>query len=433
MKIVCLTGMHRSGTSLVSRMVNLLGADLGPDDDLMPAKPDNPRGFWENRTISALNDDILAALGGRWDRAPVLEDGWEQSPRLDELRERAREVMATLTGRSDAGSVFAWKDPRNSLLLPFWATVASIDSTILTVRNPGQVAASLAARDSLESEAAADLWLHYVVSAWRSDPKRLVICYGDLFLDVDQEIERIVQHVGLPEPDDEMRKRVADFVDPALHHHTGAPLQAGPKMALAMSLFELFRSRHFGILDPLLEALQEQWLSQQASQIVMNRTETLEHELAVAVAHRDEVLEERDVAVARGEELDKTLADVVAHRNRIQAELAEADESRLEELVEAQTASLRWQVEELNRLGDAMAAERDSAQEAQHHAEERLRAQTETVNAAERTAQALRRELKAAAARIDEISRHSEALEHRIARWRLDKLESVLRRLRIVR
>ena len=47
MKLFVVVGMHRSGTSIVSRLLNLLGAHLGPEDDLMPPKPDNPTGFWE--------------------------------------------------------------------------------------------------------------------------------------------------------------------------------------------------------------------------------------------------------------------------------------------------------------------------------------------------------------------------------------------------
>lgn len=64
---VCITGMHRSGTSLVTNLLRLCGLYLGDEQDLMPATPDNQRGYWENRKFSDLNDEILAALGGTWD------------------------------------------------------------------------------------------------------------------------------------------------------------------------------------------------------------------------------------------------------------------------------------------------------------------------------------------------------------------------------
>ena len=43
-------GMHRSGTSALTRVLNLLGVALG--DDLMPPGPDNPLGFWEHQALA---------------------------------------------------------------------------------------------------------------------------------------------------------------------------------------------------------------------------------------------------------------------------------------------------------------------------------------------------------------------------------------------
>ena len=37
-------GMHRSGTSMFTRALNLLGMELG--QPLMAPQPDNPKGFW---------------------------------------------------------------------------------------------------------------------------------------------------------------------------------------------------------------------------------------------------------------------------------------------------------------------------------------------------------------------------------------------------
>ena len=56
---VCIAGMHRSGTSLVARLLNLTGVYLGPEERMIPPKPDNPTGFWENLDFVHLNDQIL--------------------------------------------------------------------------------------------------------------------------------------------------------------------------------------------------------------------------------------------------------------------------------------------------------------------------------------------------------------------------------------
>jgi len=85
--------MHRSGTSLVARIVNLLGIDLGPPALLLPPRPDNPRGFWEHAPFTALNDAVLAALGGTWDDPPPLPAGWYRAAELRSLRDRARRLV----------------------------------------------------------------------------------------------------------------------------------------------------------------------------------------------------------------------------------------------------------------------------------------------------------------------------------------------------
>src|SRR5438552_5712469 len=99
-RVVCVLGMGRSGTSLTMRVLNLLGVELGRGEDLLePLVPDNPAGYWEQRPIMMLNEEILAALGGSWFSPPPLDTGWERSPMLDPLRERAR----TLLSRQFAG------------------------------------------------------------------------------------------------------------------------------------------------------------------------------------------------------------------------------------------------------------------------------------------------------------------------------------------
>src|ERR1019366_7940994 len=76
--------MHRSGTSAVSRILNLLGADLGPEGDLL-TEYDNPAGHWESKALVACNDRILAAFGRSWDFPPWTAPGWEYSDRASRL------------------------------------------------------------------------------------------------------------------------------------------------------------------------------------------------------------------------------------------------------------------------------------------------------------------------------------------------------------
>jgi len=54
--------MHRSGTSVVTRILNLLGAELG--HPLIEAGSDNPKGFWENWYLVQINKQILKNSNG---------------------------------------------------------------------------------------------------------------------------------------------------------------------------------------------------------------------------------------------------------------------------------------------------------------------------------------------------------------------------------
>src|SRR5437764_4320640 len=73
-RVVCLLGMHRSGTSALTRVLNLLGMDLGSEYRLEGSRPGNPAGLWEYAPFLHINDRLLAAFGGTWDRPPPLPD-----------------------------------------------------------------------------------------------------------------------------------------------------------------------------------------------------------------------------------------------------------------------------------------------------------------------------------------------------------------------
>ena len=221
-RAVCVTGMHRSGTSFTAKALQLLGASLGGSEGLMAPGPDNPAGYWENRDIKELNDEVLARLGGAWDLPPVLEPGWEHDERLDPLRTRASAVLDAAFGapRSTSG-VIAWKDPRLSLLLPFWRTVTPIAATIVVVRDPAEVAASLRTRNGIGRPQAMVLWLRYLYAGTANDPGHLLVRDRDFFVDLPGTLSRMAVHVGLPTPSQSAIDDARAHFDPSLRHHVG--------------------------------------------------------------------------------------------------------------------------------------------------------------------------------------------------------------------
>jgi Glycosyltransferase WbsX len=146
---ILVAGMHRSGTSATTRVINLLGADIA--SDLVASIPgDNERGFWESATTYALHDRLFTSLGSAWDDPYPLPDGWQET---DAAREAKRAIREHLDREFADSRMFVVKDPRTTRILPLWLEVLdelSIEPVIvIPFRNPVEIALSLERRDRL--------------------------------------------------------------------------------------------------------------------------------------------------------------------------------------------------------------------------------------------------------------------------------------------
>jgi sulfotransferase family protein len=193
---ICVAGMHRSGTSLVARLLAASGVYVGSPGELVAPAPDNPEGFGESLPFLRLNDAVLARLGGFWDRPPAMPPGWAVSPRLSNLRREA----ATLVARFRGQEPWFWKDPRNSLTVAFWREVIPELRVIVCVRSPQEVVASLERRGGPDVAAGWALWLAYNRRVLAEAPaERLVVTHYEAYLfDAPAELRRVVRELGLP-------------------------------------------------------------------------------------------------------------------------------------------------------------------------------------------------------------------------------------------
>jgi hypothetical protein len=230
--------MHRSGTSFATRALQILGASLGEPDQLMGIGPDNPVGYWENRVIKELDDELLGRLGGSWDHPPVLAAGWEADARLDELRRQAAQTLIDAFGTlDDPDRVIAWKDPRLAIVLPFWRTVTDVTATVVLVRHPEAVAASLERRNGLDRAQSALLWVRYLLAAVDTAPNPLVLAQDRFFDDLAVTLETLAAHAALPAPTPDMIDEVAAHLDPALIHPPSVETTTDPVSFLAVELW----------------------------------------------------------------------------------------------------------------------------------------------------------------------------------------------------
>ena len=141
---------------MLTRLLHVCGLYLGPKDELMPAQADNPDGFWEHLGFVALNDELLGQLGGAWDLPPKRDENFADA-RLDPLRMKAR----LLIERFDSTGFWGWKDPRNSLTLPFWQDLLPGMKMLIMVRNPLEVAHSMKERNGTSYSFGLRLWEIY--------------------------------------------------------------------------------------------------------------------------------------------------------------------------------------------------------------------------------------------------------------------------------
>ena len=247
-RAILVLGMHRSGTSAVTRVLNLLGADLGARL-LPPVANNNVRGFWENAAIFEIHERLLATIGRSWCDVRGLPDGWLES---DAASGAQAEIRQILQEEFAASPLWAVKDPRLCWLAPLWLrTLAEcgIEPAILfVVRHPLEVAASLHARDALSRERACLLWAHHLLAAELATRGcvRAMVTYDQILQDWAGTMARVSHTLGIKwyRSPEEVQPDVDAFLDAGERHHraTTAPNDAagdpaGASLSFVADLF----------------------------------------------------------------------------------------------------------------------------------------------------------------------------------------------------
>lgn len=232
-------GMHRSGTSATTAALAAVtdGAEIPPDD--FPACDDNARGYSESQCLTAINDILLSARGGAWDKLPDFEANW-----VDQLfAGEAPKLVGDHFDKVFTTNAWIWKDPRTCLTAPFWLRVLKdrLDGIVIVFRHPEEVAASMAASRPISYAAALDLWSAYTRAALRSaiGYRTLITSYHSLLDRPDTWLARVGDLIeGTP------LRLVADpaltlmgVASPALKRHARVPGESPDLPPQASALF----------------------------------------------------------------------------------------------------------------------------------------------------------------------------------------------------
>ncbi len=226
---VCISGMHRSGTSLVARLLNLCGLQLGPADQILPPGEGNPQGFWENREMDRITEELLARLADGWDfLLPPFPNGWESSPDSAPYREQARRQIAVLARQQPWG----WKDPRASLVLPFWRLLLPDLRVVICLRHPAEVNASLKKQVGSSDAFNFNLWQRYYqrLLATTAESERLFTHYDMYFLDPGREVRRLLNWLGWSATDEAISQACEAVVPESREQRQGQPGREEPEI-----------------------------------------------------------------------------------------------------------------------------------------------------------------------------------------------------------
>ena len=214
--------MHRSGTSALTRVLNLLGCAL--PDNLIGEGDGNETGHWEAISVVSLNDHIFTSAGSRWDDWGPLNDDWRQSSLRDDMLQKA---VTLIEDHADLGSLFAIKDPRLCRLADVWLAAmeeAKVEpSAILMVRNPAEVIASLESRDLMAPGYSQLLWLRHALDAefFSRGSNRVVCRYDQLMSNWFSVIDRVRTGLGitLPRNSPSVHLEIEQYLSDEHRHH----------------------------------------------------------------------------------------------------------------------------------------------------------------------------------------------------------------------
>lgn len=221
-KGILVLGMHRSGTSAFTRVLNLLGCAL--PDNLIGAGNGNETGHWEAISVVSLNDQIFTSAGSRWDDWGPLNDDWRHSSLRDDMLQKAVKLIEE---HADMGPLFAIKDPRLCRLADVWLGAmeeAKVEpSVVLMVRNPAEVIASLESRDLMAPGYGQLLWLRHALDAefFSRGSNRVVCRYDQLMTNWFSVIDRVRLGLGitLPRNSTSVHLEIEQYLNDQHRHH----------------------------------------------------------------------------------------------------------------------------------------------------------------------------------------------------------------------
>lgn len=224
-QIVLVLGMHRSGSSTVTRALNLLGYAL--PKTLIKGNASNRRGHWESQPVARLNDRYLNKANLTW--ADWVQ-GKLKTVSAEDQSNFQQDIRAIVADEFPDGQPAVLKEPRICRLVPQYRAALENQvpiTAVITIRNPLEVSASLVKRNGLSEANASLLWLRTMVDAVVDSEglPRAFIAYEDCISNPISAFDSVSGHSQLSYPNDlsTVAPEIEEFLSVSLRNHTHTP------------------------------------------------------------------------------------------------------------------------------------------------------------------------------------------------------------------
>jgi len=206
-KLVIILGMHRSGTSMLTKISNFLGLRLEIGEFVPAIENDNDKGFWELQEVVDINESILDNFGITHLDSKELPSNWlddlEKSKESDKYIKKIEDILKRTNETKNKSNIFGIKDPRICRLLPLWIKCCqnlNIEPVfIFAIRNPIEVAKSLHKRNNISMDQGLDLWKIYNQEAelYSRGFKRYFVSFPDIMNSWERDLLEAQDYLGI--------------------------------------------------------------------------------------------------------------------------------------------------------------------------------------------------------------------------------------------
>lgn len=158
--VICITGMHRSGTSLVASWLESCGLPIH-DGDVLESTPANPRGHFEDKDFVDLQTSAICQHRPK-------SRGWKIFPNsfLTFDEKQLGYAYQLVSKRNAKYGIWGWKDPRSVLFLTQWKSILPELKVLLVWRPCLEVVASITRRWQKTKKPTAKVAFHEAVKLW---------------------------------------------------------------------------------------------------------------------------------------------------------------------------------------------------------------------------------------------------------------------------